>query len=122
MRWFEGQLSTRYVPTLDYTQFLIDGMLVDPATLSPPLKVTFYRQGRGALREVLGSAWVDGDGHAVWDEPLSVYMTGPLHRPRADHGVLVDPASGYDFVAELPLIFRNAPYLWAELTHLEQGS
>jgi hypothetical protein len=32
-RRVEGELVTRYVPTLDYTQYWVDGEPVDPTTI-----------------------------------------------------------------------------------------
>jgi hypothetical protein len=74
LRGYEGKLTTNYVPTLDYVQYLIDGHLVDPDTVEPVGMWMIDEGFRAAYRELEGRmkkrAEDDGDVFLPNPEPL----------------------------------------------------
>jgi hypothetical protein len=74
LRWYEGELTTNYVPTLDYVQYLIDGHLVDPDTVEPVGMAMIDEGFRAAYRELEGRmkkrAEDDGDVFLPNPQPL----------------------------------------------------
>lgn len=60
--------------------------------------------------ETLGEVRLRSDGHAEWDKPLDGLMAEYAARTDAD------PARGRSFITGLAQAYRNAPYLWAEVS------
>lgn len=79
------------------------------------MTVTFY-SWRGTpeegVAEPLGTVFIDKDGDVDWDESISGYIGAVLTNPHYE----VRLKDGKKFLEELPRIYKNAPYLWAELT------